>query len=183
MMAAADRPAGRPANDRDGALSVDLPDEEATRTLGAALARQMRAGDVIALHGPLGAGKTALARAAIRTLMASPDLVVPSPSFTLVELYDAAPAPVVHLDAYRLDDPAETLELGWDADLARQITLIEWPERLGPFLPEDRLDIRLEAGADDTRRAVLVPAPGQGAVGWTARLTVLAGQLTRSDNR
>ena len=108
----------------DAPVLARLPDadEALTAALGRALAAEMRAGDVMLLDGPLGAGKTHLARAFIRARLGSPAEDVPSPSFTLVQTYDADP-PVWHVDLYRLGDPSETAELGLDeagvADLAR----------------------------------------------------------------
>ncbi|MBF0334668.1 MAG: tRNA (adenosine(37)-N6)-threonylcarbamoyltransferase complex ATPase subunit type 1 TsaE [Alphaproteobacteria bacterium] len=145
-------------------LTLDLPDEEATMRLGAALAEAARAGDVIALSGPLGAGKTALARAFIRHLT-SPDEEVPSPTFTLVQIYETAKGDIWHLDLYRLADPAETVELGIEEAFREGICLIEWPERLGPLLPGDRLDLRLSL-AGEARRAELT--------GWRGRLGEIA---------
>ena len=115
---------------------------------------------MIALVGTLGAGKTAFARAFVRAL-GDPDADVPSPTFTLVQTYDVAPAPVWHMDAYRLKAAEEAYELGIEEAFAEGITLIEWPDRLESLLPADRLDLRLEIG----------PEPGKG----TARRAVLAG--------
>lgn len=151
-------------------ISLTLPNEGATVALADALAAVLRPGDVIALTGSLGAGKTALARALINALP-RPDgshapEEVPSPTFTLVQTYERAPAPVWHFDLYRLSDPGEVEELGWEEARAEGIALVEWPDRLGPLLPEERLDILLffpEHGGG--RIAVL-----QGGEGWTERL-------------
>src|SRR5689334_23725066 len=103
-------------------------DEAATAAFGAALARTARAGDVITLSGPLGVGKTALARGFIAEL--GHDGEVPSPSFAIVQPYDELDPPVWHVDLYRIDQMAEMAELGLDsADEA--ILLVEWPERAG----------------------------------------------------
>ena len=137
-------------------LVLDLADEDATRRLGARLAACARPGDVVALAGALGTGKTTLARAFIRALM-GPDEEVPSPTFTLVQTYDAPVAPVWHFDLYRLDRPDDAVELGLDDALADGISLIEWPERLGRLLPGRRLDLTLAEGSgNDARRATLV---------------------------
>ncbi|MGE5504013.1 MAG: tRNA (adenosine(37)-N6)-threonylcarbamoyltransferase complex ATPase subunit type 1 TsaE [Actinomycetota bacterium] len=148
-------------------LSIPLADEAATIRLGQRLAGLVRTGDVLALSGGLGAGKTTLARALIRALT-DPDEEVPSPTFTLVQGYDAEAGPVWHFDLYRLDRPDDAVELGLDDALADGITLIEWPERLGPLLPRRRLDLRL-AVAPTGRVADLIDAGGA----WADRLACL----------
>lgn len=107
-----------------------LADDEATAALGRRLAAALRAGDLILLHGDLGAGKTALARAIIRTLMADAELDVPSPSFALVQPYEGNGRTVLHTDLYRIRDPREVDELGL-FDRPEAIVLCEWPERGG----------------------------------------------------
>lgn len=136
-------------------LTLELADEAATRSLGARLARLARPGDVVLLFGTLGAGKSTLARAFVRALT-SDDEEVPSPTFTLVQAYDAAPAHIWHFDLYRLDKPEDSFELGLEDAFADGISLIEWPERLGSLVPRRRLDVTLGAGASETsRRATL----------------------------
>lgn len=105
-----------------------LPDDAATAQLGAELATTLQPGDLVILVGDLGAGKTALARAIIRTLTGDPALEVPSPTFALVQPYETAGAPVLHADLYRLGDPREVDELGL-LDNAAAIVLVEWAER------------------------------------------------------
>lgn len=131
-------------------LTIFLPDLTATQTLACQLGPLLRPGDLIALHGDLGAGKTTLARALIQGL--NPDEVeVPSPTFTLVQLYDSPSGPLAHLDLYRLSDPSEIVALGWD-DLRAGIMLVEWPERAGNLLPASRIDASLSYGPqEDTR--------------------------------
>ena len=122
-------------------LELALPDAAATARLGAALAAILRPGDAVFLSGPLGAGKTELARGLIRAL-AGAEEEVPSPTFTLVQLYDTPALALSHLDLYRLEDPSEADELGLDEALAVGAAVIEWPERLGPGAwPADRLSI------------------------------------------
>ena len=116
-----------------------------TEALGAAVARALEAGDVVCLWGPLGAGKTTLARGLIRALM-GPEEETPSPTFTLVHTYEGPQFSVAHLDLYRLAGPEEMRELGLDEALEEGAAVIEWPERLGDRLPSDRLDIRLSLG-------------------------------------
>ena len=140
----------------DTTISLDLPDDLATHALGQRLAGLARAGDVICLRGNLGTGKSSLARAFIRALT-SPDEEVPSPTFTLVQTYEDAPVPVWHFDLYRLESPDEILELGFE-DACRDICLIEWPERLGPWLPKKRLEVVLEIPPNSLgRKARLIP--------------------------
>jgi len=140
---------------------LHLPDLAATEALGARLARLMRRGDAILLDGPLGAGKSALARALIRTAVGDPALDVPSPSYTLVQAYDTPAGPVHHFDLWRLDGPAGVVELGWD-EARRGIVVVEWAERLGALRPDDALAIVLQSSGDDSRQAVLS--------GWAERL-------------
>lgn len=122
-------------------LTFSLPDEAATAALGQRLAAAARPGDVIALYGDLGAGKTTLARALIRTL-AGPETEAPSPTFTLVQTYATPGLPVWHFDLYRLENPGEARELGLE-EAVDGLALIEWPERLGRDLPRMRLEVRL----------------------------------------
>lgn len=160
----------------DDAVSLRLPDEAATAALGRRLARLVRAGDVIALHGDLGSGKTALARALINALPgpdggAAGEEEVPSPTFTLVQTYRRRPATVWHFDLYRVGDPGEIDELGWEEALADGVVLVEWPDRLGVRLPRARLDVRLAfAAAGPGRTAEL-----RGGGGWCERLRELDG--------
>ncbi|HZY55988.1 MAG TPA: tRNA (adenosine(37)-N6)-threonylcarbamoyltransferase complex ATPase subunit type 1 TsaE [Reyranella sp.] len=133
---------------------MPLPNEQATEALGATLAARLKPGDVVGLKGDLGAGKTTLARAIIRAAAADPDLIVPSPTFTLVEVYDTPRGSYWHFDLYRLDDPQQVYELGWEEALAEGIVLLEWPERLGRLLPQ-HLSVTLELASDDGRRALL----------------------------
>jgi tRNA threonylcarbamoyladenosine biosynthesis protein TsaE len=136
------------------AFSMPLPTEQATEALGATLAARLKPGDVVGLKGDLGAGKTTLARAIIRAAAADPALIVPSPTFTLVEVYDTPRGAYWHFDLYRLDEPQQVYELGWEEALAEGIVLLEWPERLGRLLPK-HLSVTLELASDDGRRAIL----------------------------
>ena len=148
-------------------IRTTLADEAATARLAAAVAKIVQAGDVIALYGTLGAGKTSFARGFIAALGGGPE--VPSPTFTLVQVYDVMPAPVWHFDLYRTAAPDEALELGIEEAFVEAISLIEWPERLGSLLPSERLDIALDFGTGETERHATLT--GQGA--WRRRLEAL----------
>ena len=135
------------------AFSMPLPNEAATESLGETLAMRLKPGDVVGLTGDLGAGKTTLARAIIRAAADDPDLIVPSPTFTLVEVYETLRGTYWHFDLYRLEAPEQVYELGWEEALADGIVLLEWPERLGSLLPK-HLGVTLELDGDG-RRAIL----------------------------
>ena len=123
---------------------------------------------MVALSGPLGAGKTELARALIRA-RAGAAIEVPSPTFTLIQDYPLAGLVIRHIDLYRIGHPAELVELGLDAPGAEEAWLIEWPERARSLLPADRLEIALAQGPDpDARIAHLTAGPG-----WAERLAAL----------
>ena len=134
-----------------------LRDEAATARLGAAVARQLRVGEAVCLSGPLGAGKSTLARALVRALT-TPDEEVPSPTFTLVQFYEGPRLNVAHFDLYRLTSPDEAYGIGLDEAMDDGAAVIEWPERLEGDLPPDRLDIEI-GPADDAvgRRVRLTP--------------------------
>lgn len=135
--------------------TIPLPNDAATAQLGANLAVILQPGDAICLWGPLGAGKSTLARGLVRALT-TPDEDVPSPTFTLVQTYDGPSFTIAHFDLYRLNEAAEAFELGLDEALDDGIALIEWPERLSGRLPPCRLDIEIEV-AGDGRIARLKP--------------------------
>jgi tRNA threonylcarbamoyladenosine biosynthesis protein TsaE len=145
-------------------ITLTLADPAATDELGRSLAAILRPGDVVALEGPLGSGKTALARAAIRALT-GPEEEVPSPTFTLVQSYDSARGPLYHFDLYRLEASDQAVELGIDDAFAEGISLVEWPERLGGYLPRRHLKITLAAGADKDSRVARVV----GGTQWKGR--------------
>lgn len=150
-------------------LSLPLPDEAATAALARRLAPLLRRGDVIALSGELGAGKTAFARALVNALPGSAE-EVPSPTFTLVQSYRRGDLELWHFDLYRLERAEEAWELGLEEALAEGVTLIEWPERLDGDLPAGSLILRL-APEGEGRRATL-----EGGGDWPARLAGLAGE-------
>lgn len=130
---------------------LDLPDEGATRAVAQRLAAVVCGGDVLALWGGLGVGKTVFARALVQA-RAGAEVEVPSPTFTLVQIYEGigpGACDLFHFDLYRIDAPEDALELGIEDAFAGGIALVEWPDRLGPFLPARRLDL---AFADVTGR-------------------------------
>ena len=138
-------------------MKLDLPDLAATAGYGARIAAVLRAGDVVALAGGLGAGKTTLARAIIAALGYIGE--VPSPSFAIIETYDPPllRLPLVHADFYRLEDPSELAELGLDHYREGAALLAEWPDHAGGFAHEPAcLSIRLEA-AETGRMAIVEP--------------------------
>lgn len=145
-----------------------LAGEAETEAVGRRLARCARPGDVLALWGDLGIGKTVLARAFIRARCGRVD-EIPSPTFTLVQVYDPSPSfpgLVYHFDLYRLTAPEEAYELGIEDAFADGISLIEWPDRLHGLLPASCLDVDLRyADAPDRRTLTL-----RGGGDWTARL-------------
>lgn len=151
-------------------IVIDLTDEHATAVLAARIAQLAARRDVIALKGDLGTGKTTFARSFIRARGNQRD-EVPSPTFTLVQVYDFEPSESVwHFDLYRLGAPEEAWELGIEDAFNDGISLIEWPERLGPLMPPRRLKIILEFGnCPDRRRVTLDPGTG-----WEARLKTIA---------
>lgn len=149
--------------------TLDLPDADATARLGAAIAPRLRPGEAVLLYGPLGMGKSTLARGLIRALT-GPDEDVPSPTFTLVQFYDSDP-PVAHFDLYRLSRAEEAAEIGLDEALDEGCALIEWPERLGDdpaaWLGPDILSVTLEDVGPGRRATVF----GVGA--WEGRVEEL----------
>ena len=154
-------------------ITLDLADIDDTARIARALAPLLKSGDVIALFGDLGAGKTAFARFLIQALGVEDE--VPSPTFTLVQTYDVAGRDfeaVWHFDLYRIDDPDDLDELGMDEAFDTGVTLIEWPERMGNRLPTDRLSIALTL-VEDRRRMTLSGGPS-----WTGRLQQLGEHLT-----
>ena len=150
-------------------IAVSLSDEAATATLAARIAMLAKPGDVIALRGDLGAGKTVFARAFIRAWTRI-DEEVPSPTFTLVQIYNTVAAAIWHFDLYRLTSAEEVWELGIEDAFASGISLIEWPERLGTLLPPNRLDVALEFGDQPAARHAVIA----GDAGWCPRLSEIS---------
>ena len=126
---------------------LPLATETETAALGTRLARAARVGDCILLEGPIGAGKSCLARAFIRALCGQEE-EVPSPTFTLVQVYEANGTEIWHADLYRLTHPDEVWELGLEDAFQKAICLVEWPDRLGRHQPQGALRVRLESLGD-----------------------------------
>ena len=155
-------------------VRVPLAGPGSTVKLAVWLAAGVDYGDIIALHGDLGAGKTTFARGFIQALLGEEE--VPSPTFSLVQTYapTQGDAPSVwHFDLYRLEQPGEAFELGIDEAFDQGVSLIEWPERLGPYLPKDHLKLTLRFGAGETARV----AELEGGRSWAARLEDLAREF------
>lgn len=149
---------------------IPLPSPKATAAFAARLGGVLRAGDVIGLRGPVGAGKSHLSRALIQSLQTAaghPPEDVPSPTFTLVQTYFAGDLELWHCDLYRLGDPSEVLELGLDEAFETAACLVEWPDRLGADWPgETALDCALSQGPTDDARMLTL----SGNATWADRL-------------
>ena len=163
-------------------IRVELADEAATAALAARVAARARPGDVFALSGPLGSGKTVFARAFINARNAGPE-EVPSPTYTLHQTYEfpasGGAVTVHHFDLFRIENAGETRELSMEDAFADGISLIEWPDRVNGLLPADRLEVALDQGANpDSRRATLV---GFGT--WGKRLEAIRDQGTAPGDR
>ena len=149
-------------------IVVDLPDETATAALAARIAAVSAPGDIIALKGDLGTGKTAFARAFIRACGNQDE--VPSPTFTLVQVYDAGTTAIWHFDLYRIRAPEDAWELGIEDAFIAGISLIEWPERLGSLVPDRRLELDFTFGDESGARRIAMD-PGEE---WQSRLAMIA---------
>lgn len=159
-------------------LRLDLPSPEATDAFARALAPDLRAGDVLLLEGPVGAGKTAFARALIHALRARAGLRpedVPSPTFTLVQTYDTGSFETWHADLYRLTDPAEVAELGLTEAFADALCLVEWPDRLGRVAPPKAARLTFALHGPDERRVLEIEAQGD----LRDRLALACAELVR----
>ncbi len=145
-------------------------DEPSLVRLAQRLALKIAVGDIVALRGDLGAGKTTFARALIRAVLGDPDAEIPSPTFSLVQTYVAPRLELAHLDLYRLSSEDELIELGLDEQLSIGAALIEWPERAPGLRVPNRLDIELSQGTESDQRTLVLRGTGT----WTARLARLA---------
>lgn len=133
--------------------SYPLSDENATLAFGARLGRVLRAGDVVALEGDLGAGKTTLVRGLVQAGLG--DVDVPSPTYTLVQAYDMPNYELWHCDLYRLEQPSDVYELGLMEAMLDAVCIIEWPDKMGDLCPQDVLGVKLEFTQDGARTASL----------------------------
>ena len=143
-----------------------LPDAAATEAFGQRLGAMLREGDIVCLSGPLGAGKTTLARGAIAAWTGVAQ-DTPSPTYTLVQTYEGPRGELWHVDLYRLKRAEEAFELGLEDAFTTAACLVEWPERLGDLLPRDRLEIAL-AQVGEGRRAQV-----RGFGAWEKRIESL----------
>jgi len=145
-------------DDSYSSFLVLLPSLSSTQAFAQRIAPHLRQGDVVALQGDLGTGKTAFARALLYALGVTDD--VPSPTFTLLQSYDVNGVLISHFDLYRLKSPDELDELGWEDALADGIALVEWPERAVGRLPTDSLVLRF-ALDEKGERSCVVEAQGK----------------------
>ena len=144
---------------------ISLLTEQDTARLAQRLAPVLVKGDCILLVGHIGAGKTAFARALIRSLIGENE-DVPSPTFTLVQTYETAEFEIWHCDLYRLSQPDEVMELGLDAALDEAVTIIEWPDRLGELVPEVAITLEFAAMTDHHLVTVTAPDIWGGRLDW-----------------
>lgn len=142
-------------------MIYDLPDLQATEALAKQIASRLQAGDALLLSGPLGAGKTAFSRALLRSVCGDAEMEVPSPSFTLVQIYESPKFLLYHYDLWRLEGADDLIELGWD-EAREGVVIVEWPERLGDLTPLDALTIQFSLKNDENRQVILK--------GWEDRL-------------
>ena len=150
----------------DKILHIPLPNQQATEKLAQNLSSLLKGGDIVALWGDLGVGKSTLCRAVIQSLCGA-DTTVPSPTFTLIQSYLTPDFDIWHMDMYRLNEPDEAYELGIEEAFVSACCLIEWPDKLGSLLPDNRIDIMIEYDSDtdkgdnkgDSYRTIALYAP------------------------
>jgi len=161
-------------------IRINLASPDETTRLSRWLGARLEAGDTVLLEGPIGAGKSHFCRDLIQSRLAALGRTedVPSPTFTLVQVYDAGPVEIWHADLYRLTGPEEVLELGLDEAFESAICLVEWPDRLGDARPSGALTLTLAAGPNDEAREASVRAS---SLRWEPVLTALAAGRWHSD--
>ena len=152
-------------------LYRNLSNLSATEKLANSLAPLLQKSDVITLYGELGAGKTSFARALIKKLGYKGE--VPSPTFTLVQTYNIKSINVWHFDLYRILDPDELIELDIEEAMKQSVLLIEWPQRMGNRLPNNRLDIKLNYTENEISRMAIITGHGH----WSSRLKQVSNEL------
>ncbi|MGL4240281.1 MAG: tRNA (adenosine(37)-N6)-threonylcarbamoyltransferase complex ATPase subunit type 1 TsaE [Beijerinckiaceae bacterium] len=150
---------------------VDLPDIQSTERFAAMIAAELGPNTLVTLTGDLGSGKTTFARALIRSLTGKPDLEVPSPTFTLMQVYDGPRFPIVHCDLYRIGGPEELAELGWDEASADALVLVEWADRAGDVLQADKIDIGFILEPEEGPEHRVAVVTGSGA--WAQRVSIM----------
>lgn len=131
-------------------MDIISKNPQETENIAQNLAKELKNGDILALYGDLGAGKSLFARALIRTIINDQNAEVPSPTFTLVQTYESPKGQISHFDCYRLEDPEEIYEIGWEESLNEGIVILEWPSKLEGLLPNRRLDITLTPLQNET---------------------------------
>lgn len=157
-------------SDYQSKYQFTLKNESATCILASQLAGLTEPRDIIGLVGDLGAGKTAFARAFITAR--GGDSEVPSPTFTLVQVYECSSISVYHFDLYRIEEPEEIFELGIEDAFAEGISLIEWPDRMDTYIPSERLDIIFSSGLDENAREVILVGYGDSWINRLAKVFV-----------
>ena len=156
---------------------IEAADEASTLTLAAAQAAWLEPGDFVALSGDLGAGKTTFARGLVRALVEQPSLEAPSPTFTLMQIYDAPRGPVVHADFYRLRGSMELENLGWDEAIEGSVAIVEWPERIPEALPADRLEVTIRFDPSQGPDFRVLEMRGRGRMGRRLARALSVGML------
>ncbi len=131
--------------------------EQDTIAVAKDFATDLKNGNMIALYGDLGVGKSVFCRALIRALTHTPDLHVPSPTFSLLQTYETPDFDIWHFDLYRVENSEEIYEIGWEEALADGVSLIEWPERIEPLLPPETIKITFEETGDHSRKITIIP--------------------------
>lgn len=137
-------------------MKYNTSSETETIAVAAEFAATLKPRDIVLLNGDLGMGKSVFSRAIIRALTLSPDLDVPSPTFTLAQTYDTPIGEVWHFDLYRLKDPEELYEIGWEDALTSGVILVEWPERLDYLTPKKAIKVTLMQGETPTSRVITI---------------------------